>query len=64
MKLNGKEITIREGITLEEFLKDNGYDLTRIAVERNHEIVPKGAYKAVILSDADLLEVVSFVGGG
>lgn len=64
MKLNGKEITIREGITLEEFLKDYGYDLTRIAVERNREIVTRRAYGEVLLSDADLLEVVSFVGGG
>ena len=41
-----------------------GFSDKRIAVEKNGEIVPKGEYSNVILSDSDTLEVVAFVGGG
>ena len=37
---------------------------TRIAVERNGEIVPKRLYGETVLQDNDVIEVVSFVGGG
>ena len=36
----------------------------RIAVERNGEIVPRGAHGATLLSDGDRLEIVVAVGGG
>lgn len=63
IKVNGKEIDIKE-ISLEEYLKDSKYDLKRVAVELNGEIVPKSIYNQVILKDGDHIEVVSFVGGG
>ncbi len=64
MKVNGKTTVLIDAKTLEDFLKDNNYNLSRIAVERNGEIIPKGNFDRVILSDADCLEIVSFVGGG
>ena len=33
-------------------------------MERNGEIVPKSEYEKVIVTDSDLLEIVTFVGGG
>lgn len=36
----------------------------KIAVERNGEIVPKGAHRATRLSNGDRLEIVVAVGGG
>lgn len=63
IKVNGKEIEINE-ISLEEYLTDSKYDLKRVAVELNGEIVPKSRYNQVILHDGDHIEVVSFVGGG
>ena len=50
--------------TLAEYLSTTNYDSTRIAVERNGEIVPKAAYAETVLQDGDTVEVVSFVGGG
>ena len=41
-----------------------GYDPARIAVEINGEIVPKSAYDEKLFCDGDVVEVVSFVGGG
>ena len=52
------------GITLSDYLQSTAYDPTRIAVERNGEIVPKRVYKDTVLQDNDVIEVVSFVGGG
>lgn len=50
--------------TLYEYLTLKNFDLTKIAVERNGEIVPKTEYETVQLQDQDTLEIVKFVGGG
>lgn len=63
VKINGEQLDIA-GKTLAEYLAATNYNPTRIAVERNGEIVPKAAYEEVLLADGDTLEVVSFVGGG
>jgi len=36
----------------------------KIAVERNGEIVPRGAHRGTRLADGDRLEIVVAVGGG
>lgn len=50
--------------TVEKLIQELGYDLRTIAVEINEEIVPKATYSNVKVSDGDVIEVVSFVGGG
>ena len=52
------------GMTISEYLTKENYDEKHVAVERNGEIIPKPQYSAVILSDGDTVEVISFVGGG
>ena len=64
MRVNGKEIPLDGTMTLEEFLKTQNYDGNRIAVELNRKIIPRDQYSQIKLSEADTLEVVSFVGGG
>jgi len=64
MKVNGEEIILNEKISLAEFLQSSGYAPEKIAVELNGEIIPRSKYASVILTDADKLEIVSFVGGG
>lgn len=63
VKMNGTLADIA-GKTLAECLEKMGYDPTRIAVERNGKIVPKVQYAETVLEDEDIIEVVSFVGGG
>ncbi|MGN0291994.1 MAG: sulfur carrier protein ThiS [Lachnospiraceae bacterium] len=63
IRINGKDIKA-DGMTLLEWLTQNGYQMERIAVECNEEIVPKAEYDRKILQDGDVVEVVSFVGGG
>lgn len=62
-KINGNWHEV-DGNTIEEMLQMLHYDLRRTAVERNGEIVPKSHYGTVTIQKDDVLEVVSFVGGG
>ena len=64
MKVNGEIVTITEPASLKDFLEKSGYTTGRIAVERNGDIVPKKTYDSVMLTEADTLEIVHFVGGG
>ncbi len=64
IRVNGKEKELVQEITLLEFLREEGYETSRIAVERNGQIVPRGSYEKTMLHSGDVLEVVSFVGGG
>ncbi|MCD8124523.1 MAG: sulfur carrier protein ThiS [Lachnospiraceae bacterium] len=63
VRINGEDVAA-QGRTLADYLVQEGYALTRIAVECNGQIVPKAEYAAKVLADGDVLEVVSFVGGG
>ena len=64
MRVNGEETTLGDKCTLADFLKREGYDISRVAVEKNGEVIPKTQYDAEILHEDDKLEIVTFVGGG
>ena len=63
MTINGKE-TAGAGQSLAAVLTAQGFDRSRVAVERNGEIVPRAQFEETILAEGDKLEVVQFVGGG
>lgn len=63
VKINGTDYDIA-GMTLAAYLATTQYDPKRIAVERNDNVVPKAQYSTTVLEDGDIVEVVSFVGGG
>ena len=52
------------GISVLNYLKENNYNTGRIAVEYNGDILPGSLYSSTLLQDEDVLEIVSFVGGG
>lgn len=64
MKINGILIPLSEPVLLAELLEQQGYQNGRIAVEKNGEIIPKAAYPETLVHEEDVLEIVSFVGGG
>lgn len=64
MYVNGNQIVLQNEITLKEFLKKEGYDPLKVAVEKNGCIVPGKSYETEPLTDEDRLEIVTFVGGG
>ena len=63
VRINGENLDV-VGKSVVEYLNSSGYDLMRVAVELNGDIVPKALYADTIFKDGDSVEVVSFVGGG
>ena len=62
--VNGKEINLTKETSVADYLEQNQYQVKRIAVELNGDILPKYRYSDTMLKDGDRLEVVTFVGGG
>lgn len=63
LQINGVSLDMA-GKTLAEYLEAAGYDPRLVAVERNDEIVPRARYGETVLRDGDVVEVVTFMGGG
>lgn len=64
MRCNGKELALGKNVILSDFLKEQGYESARVAVEVNLKIIPKEEYGRLELKEDDAVEVVSFMGGG
>ena len=62
--VNGKQIQLTSEMSVADYLEQNNYQINRIAVEMNEEILPKYSYSETMLKEGDRLEVVTFVGGG
>ena len=62
--VNGKQIQLTSEMSVADYLEQNNYQINRIAVEMNEEILPKYSYSETMLKDGDRREVVTFVGGG
>ena len=63
IQINGKEYQF-DSKKLTSVLEDFEYDRRLIAVEINEEIIPKANYDDTVLKSGDVVEIVSFVGGG
>jgi thiamine biosynthesis protein ThiS len=61
--INGEERQL-EAQTVFSLIEQLGIKGDRVAVELNHEIVPRAEWAKAALHDGDRLEVVHFVGGG
>ena len=48
--VNGKEINLTEDTTVAEYLEQNQYQVKRIAVELNGDILPKYSYSDTMLN--------------
>jgi thiamine biosynthesis protein ThiS len=62
--VNGKSVSVDAGATVHDFLTGKRMTDAMAIVERNGEIVPRGAYGDTPLRAGDQLEVVHAVGGG
>ena len=63
VRINGEDKALA-GINLLEYLKDAWYQLEKIVVERNLEIIPRDQLENVVIQENDSIEVLRFVGGG
>ncbi len=62
--VNGHHRRVPKGMTVAELALELGLEPTRVAVERNLEIVPRSTLAEVEVEDGDDFEIVTFVGGG
>lgn len=63
LKINGKSVEAA-GISIIDYLNQENFDYRKVAVELNEEIVPKSKFAEIILQDGDIVEIISFMGGG
>ena len=62
--VNGQERALAAPLTVGVLLDTLGMSGKRVAVEVNHEIVPRGQHAQFQLNDQDRVEVVNAIGGG
>ena len=62
--LNGQEREIAAGTTISGLLGELSLPATRVAIERNAEILRKPSFDTLELLPGDRLEIVTLVGGG
>ncbi len=62
--VNGSTRVYEAPLAVAELLQHMALAGRKVAVERNGEIVPRGAHAATLLADGDRLEIVVAVGGG
>ena len=62
--VNGVERPVPAGTTVERLIALLEIEGTRVAVERNLDVVPRATWPRALLVEGDRIEVVTFVGGG
>jgi sulfur carrier protein len=62
--VNGERHALPEGSTVSQLIDALGLGERRLAVEINHEIVPRSAYPRYPVKDGDRIEIVRAIGGG
>ena len=63
-QINGRKVPATDGKTIAQYIEEVGYGINSIAVECNGKIVSKKDYESSVLKESDIVEVVTFVGGG
>ena len=64
IRINGNEENVGFEITLLEILNQKGLDKDKVVVEHNAKIVNRNDLFYVVVKEKDIVEIVSFVGGG
>jgi sulfur carrier protein len=64
MLINGEEKALARPTALSELLTQLGHRTAFVAVELNGNIIKQADFGSTTITDADKLEIVSFVGGG
>lgn len=63
IQVNGdtREVAAR---TVSALVEELGFDVRKVAVERNLAIVPRSLHATTVIEEGDRFELVQFVGGG
>jgi len=64
LTINGKQEAIEKSVTLDALVAAKGLCPEKIVVEHNFRIISKEDWPKIALGDKDMIEIISFVGGG
>ena len=64
LKVNGKEESIDKPLSLDALVAARKLCPEKIVVEHNFCIIAKEDWPKITLKDRDMIEIISFVGGG
>lgn len=64
VRFNGESVEIPAGTSIAQLLESTNIRRELVAVEVNMEIVTRDAHDSFTLSDGDVVEAVTLVGGG
>jgi len=62
--VNGESRPLSAGQTVAHLLDDLGLSGKPVAVEVNRQVIPKRSHESTTLTNGDVIEVVTLVGGG
>lgn len=62
--LNGKIYDLPQPVTVQKLAEILVLAPTQIAIEHNAVIVPRSLYSEVVVNAGDIVEIVTFIGGG
>jgi thiamine biosynthesis protein ThiS len=64
VRVNGRETDVEVETTIGRIVDSIVPDRSRVAVERNREIVPHTTYDTTPVAEGDVIEIVTLAGGG
>ena len=64
IQLNWETHKFEENLSVEELLKKLSIDKNKVAVELNQTVVSKQTYSNTRIVNKDVVEIVTFIGGG
>ena len=64
LTVNGKPVELPDGSTVAGLLSHLAVEPARVAIERNQDVIPRRTWAEARLVEGDLIEIVTFVGGG
>jgi sulfur carrier protein len=62
--VNGDSLELPEGLSVADLLRHLGVRAERVAVERNGSVVKRARHPEEKIGEGDVVEIVTFVGGG
>ncbi|WP_396593120.1 sulfur carrier protein ThiS [Brevundimonas sp. R86498] len=63
IQVNGDDRSVT-ATTVRALVEELGFDVRKVAVERNLAIVPRSLHGETTVAEGDRIELVQFVGGG
>lgn len=64
IQLNGQIHKLETCLSIEQLLNKLSIDKKKVAVELNKSVVPKQQYSSIKIANEDVVEIVTFIGGG